>query len=108
MHFAIDISGMERDKVDSFVIVAPGEWPDAGLRELETYLKGRFPELEFFANGGHENDYLVVPMRGVAVDGPDGDGSDGLRMLDPPDPSVMFGIEAALKSFRPGRPPALN
>lgn len=106
MHFAIDISGMERDEIDSFVIVAPsGARSEADLRDVEIYLKSRFPDLEFFASGEEpfEGDYLVVPMRGIA-----GEGEDALRMLDPPDPVLVLGIQAALKAFRPGQPPAIN
>ncbi|MER9870198.1 hypothetical protein NKJ35_24025 [Mesorhizobium sp. M0136] len=108
MHLAIDISDMPAgDAVDSFVVLAPsGARSDAALREVEAFLKGCFPEYDFLANGEampFDGDYQVLPIRGVVSDEP-----DTLRMLDYPEQSVMMGIAAALKGFRPGRPPALN
>lgn len=107
MQLAIDISGMPAgDEVDSFVILAPsGARSDAALREVEAFLKGCFPEYDFLANGEalpFEGDYEVLPICGVS----DEDGEP--RTLPYPEQSVMMGIAAALKSFRPGQPAALN
>ncbi|MER8387333.1 hypothetical protein NKH14_17750 [Mesorhizobium sp. M1380] len=108
MHSAIDISAMPAgDEVDSFIILPPsGARSEAALRGVEAFLKGCFPEFEFFANGDalpFEGDYHVLPICGVGGDEP-----GTLRVLDHPDQSVMMGIAAALKGFRPGKPPALN
>ncbi|MER8716225.1 hypothetical protein [Mesorhizobium sp. M0228] len=90
---AINTSGTPAsDEVDSFVILPPsGARSEAVLREVEAFLKACFPEYDFLANGcgtPFDDDYQIVP--------------------DFPDPSIMMGIAAALKSFRPGQPPALN
>ncbi|MES0168267.1 hypothetical protein NKJ87_20130 [Mesorhizobium sp. M0027] len=108
MHSAIDISGMPAgDEVDSFIILPPsGARSDAALREVEAFLKGCFPEYEFLANGEimpFDGEYQVLPICGVGGEEP-----GTLRMLDHPDQSVMMGIAAALKGFRPGQKPALN
>ncbi|MER8778483.1 hypothetical protein [Mesorhizobium sp. M0977] len=95
------------DEVDSFVILPPsGARSEAVLREVEAFLKACFPEYDFLANGcgtPFDDDYQIVPIRCVCGEEP-----GTLRLLDFPDPSIMMGIAAALKSFRPGQPPALN
>ncbi|MER8408137.1 hypothetical protein NKH16_26290 [Mesorhizobium sp. M1307] len=48
-----------------------------------------------------EGDYQVLPICGVGGDVP-----GTLRVLDYPEHSVMMGIAAALKGFRPGLPGA--
>ncbi|WP_376704459.1 hypothetical protein RQ479_06190 [Mesorhizobium sp. ISC25] len=106
MHLAIDISGMPAgDEVDSFVVLAPSNArSDASLREVEAFLKRCFPEYDFLANGQampFDGDYQVLPICGVVGDEPD-------ALRDYPEQSVMMGIAAALKGFRPGRAPALN
>ncbi|MER8420271.1 hypothetical protein [Mesorhizobium sp. M1329] len=63
-------------------------------------------QYDFFANGDtepFEGDYQALPICGVGGDEP-----GTLRVLDHPEQSVMMGIAAALKGFRPGRTPALN
>ncbi|MER8455872.1 hypothetical protein NKH24_06995 [Mesorhizobium sp. M1300] len=95
------------DAVDSFVILAPSNARfDAALREVESFLKGCFPEYDFLANGEStpfDGDYEVLPICGFGGDDP-----GTLRVLDYPEQSVMMGIAAALKGFRPGMPPSLN
>ncbi|MER9829146.1 hypothetical protein NKJ51_12265 [Mesorhizobium sp. M0134] len=108
MHSAIDISGMPAgDEVDSFIILPPsGARSDAALREVEAFLKVCFPKYDFLANGESmpfDGDYEVLPICGVGGDEP-----GTLRVLDHPDQSVMMGIAAALKGFRPGQKPLLN
>lgn len=74
--------------------------------EVEAFLKRCFPEYNFFANGdteSFEGDFQILPICGV-----DGEELGTLRVLDHPDQSVIMGIAAALKGFRPGQPPALN
>ncbi|MER8389163.1 hypothetical protein NKG60_26425 [Mesorhizobium sp. M1428] len=79
-------------------------WPDAITKRWK--LKRCFPEYDFFLNGDtepFEGDYQILPICGVGGDEP-----GTLRVLDRPEQSVMMGIAAALKGFRPGRTPALN
>jgi hypothetical protein len=110
MHSAIDISGSPAGaEVNSFVVLAPSgaEFRSAtALREVETFLKGCFPKVDFYANGdglAFEGDYKVLPVCGLAGEDP-----DGLHMLVLPDRALMQGIAAALKGFRPGHSPTLN
>jgi hypothetical protein len=110
MHSAIDISGSPvADVVDSFVVLAPSGADyrsAAALREVELFLKGCFPKLDFYASGDalpFEGDYKVLPICGDAGDDP-----DTLRKLVYPDRALMLGIAAALKGYRPGHQPTLN
>ncbi|RWB06048.1 hypothetical protein [Mesorhizobium sp.] len=108
MHSGIDISVTPAgDEVDSFIILPPsGHRSEAALREVEAFLNRCFPEYNFFANGdteSFEGDFQILPICGV-----DGEELGTLRVLDHPDQSVIMGIAAALKGFRPGQPPALN
>lgn len=92
-------------EVNSFVVLAPSGTEfrsHAALREVETFLKGCFPKLDFYANGeglAFEGDYKVLPICGVADEDP---------MLVLPDRVLMRGIVAALKGFRPGHSPTLH
>lgn len=92
-------------EVNSFVVLAPSGTEfrsQAALREVESFLKGCFPKLDFYANGDglpFEGDYKVLPICGVADNDP---------ILVLPDRVLMRGIAAALKGFRPGHSPTLH
>lgn len=102
MQFAIDISGSSDDEASSFVVLAPSGADfrsEPALREVEAFLKGSFPGLEFYANGDappFDGGYQVLPIRGVPGDDP-----DTLRMLDHPGEAVMLAIGTALQGYRP-------
>lgn len=102
MNFAIDIAGSEGDEVTSFVVLVPSVADfrsERALREVETFLKGRFPGLDFMASGDalpFEGDYQVLPLCGVPGNEP-----GTLLLLDHPGEALMQAISAALHGFRP-------
>ncbi|WP_292653955.1 hypothetical protein [Mesorhizobium sp.] len=90
MHSGIDISGMPvGDEVDSFIILPPlGRRSEPVLREVDAFLKRFFPEYDLFANGDTEpfqGDFQILPICGVGGDEP-----GTLRILNPPEQSVMM------------------
>ncbi|CCV06627.1 hypothetical protein MESS2_340028 [Mesorhizobium metallidurans STM 2683] len=110
MHSTFDLStSFASAEVNSFVVLAPSGKEfrsQAALRAVETFLKGCFPKVDFYANGDglpFEGDYKVLPICGVADED-----HDTLNMLVLPDRVLMSGIAAALKGFRPGHAPTLH
>ncbi|QDY99098.1 hypothetical protein FQ775_01200 [Nitratireductor mangrovi] len=89
-------------EADEFIVFPPDEpcfRSDAALRQLRSYLAGRFPLHGFAVDAATvkgSDEFLVFPVMGT-IDNDTGRG----RLKRPPSPLLLAEIGAALRAFEP-------